>query len=456
VSFLIRAGLAGTDCLRVDEHRSLTTLCRAVGDELLVVSGDQLDRAFCLPRRGTPPEQLVAAAAPAFARHCGVLVAGDTAVLWTDHGALCPLLYARDGAGDLVVATSAAALLPSLTRPTRLTARPRGQGCTGFGGISAVPPGSLTTLDVHGGRAAESTATYYRLPEPSAIGAEEAVREVGVRLEQAVAALLVDSDYAGVLLSGGVDSSTVAALAAKQLATLRSYTVGTPYGDEFAAARRLAEHIGSKHEALMFTPADLARLLPRMLRLLETWDLGTLQIVAPICFALDRLRGRESVLLTGYGADLLFAGLGGAGDDVRTEQAIRAGVVATGHSNEFSPAVAEDCRIAVRHPYWSGSMISAALAVPAALKLRGNTVKWVLRQAAARIVPADVAFRTKVAIQDGTAMHRMFSEVLGADDRAAQAARLRELAGVVFGDTHAVAGGAHERASDADLAGLAS
>jgi carbapenam-3-carboxylate synthase len=101
-------------------------------------------------------------------------------------------------------------------------------------------------------------------------------------------------------------------------------------------------------------------------------------------------------------------------------------------------------------------MISAALAVPAALKLRGNTVKWVLRQAAARIVPADVAFRTKVAIQDGTAMHRMFAEVLGADDRAAQAARLRELAGVVFGDTHAVAGGAHERASDADLAGLAS
>jgi carbapenam-3-carboxylate synthase len=193
-----------------------------------------------------------------------------------------------------------------------------------------------------------------------------------------------------------------------------------------------------------------------MLRLLEIWELGTLQIVAPICFALDRLRGRESVLLTGYGADLLFAGLGGAGDDVRTEQAIRAGVVATGHSNEFSPAVAEDSRIALRHPYWTAPMISAALTVPVGLKLRAGTVKWVLRQAAVRTVPADVAFRKKVAIQDGTAMHRMFAEVLGAHDRATQAARLHELAGIVFGDTLAAGEGAHEKGSHAHLAGLAS
>lgn len=450
MGFLIRAGLAGPDRLRVDHRRSLTTLSRAVGDELLVVHGDQLDQAFCLPRSGTRPERLVAGAARSFARHCGVQLVGTTAVLWTDHGALCPLLYARDGAGDLVVATSATALLPWLGRPTRLEAQPRGPGCTGFAGVAAVPPGSLVTLPVRGERV-ESVVTYHRLPAPSAMAADEAVHMVGLRLGQAVAGLLVDTDSAGVLLSGGVDSSSVAALAAQQGATLRSYTVGTPYGDEFAAARRLAEHIGSTHAELTLTPADLSRLLPRMLRLLETWDLTTMQIVAPICFALERLRGRESVLLTGYGADLLFAGLGGAGDDLRTEQAIRAGVVATGHSNEFSPAVAEDSRIAVRHPYWTAPMISAALAVPAGLKLRAGTVKWVLRQAAARIVPADVAFRPKVAIQDGTAMDRMFAEVLGTRDRAVQATRLHELAGVVFADTPAVAEDSH-----AHLAGLAS
>jgi carbapenam-3-carboxylate synthase len=238
-----------------------------------------------------------------------------------------------------------------------------------------------------------------------------------------------------------VDSSTVAAMATERLATLRSYTVGTPYGDEFAAARRVASHLGSRHEILMFTPADLARLLPRMVRLLETWDLEKLQIVAPICFALEQIADRESVVLTGYGADLLFAGLGGAGTDAEIEQEIRTGVVATGCSNELNPAFADDARIIVRHPYWTPPMISAALSIPVSLKLRGRTVKWVLRQAAARILPADIAFRAKVGIQDGAAIQQLFAAVLGAD-RTSQASRLRELAAAVFFDRVAVQSGA--------------
>jgi carbapenam-3-carboxylate synthase len=266
------------------------------------------------------------------------------------------------------------------------------------------------------------------------------VQAVGEQLEHAVAGHLVDQVSAGALLSGGVDSSMVAALATKRLATLRSYTVGTPYGDEFAAARRLAEHIGSIHEILMFTPTDLARLLPRMVRLLETWDLNKLQILAPICFAIEQLQGRESVLLTGYGADLLFAGLGEAGDDAQMEQEIRAGVVAAGCSNEFSPGFAEDSGIRLRYPYWTLPMISTALSIPVSLKLQRRTVKWVLRQVAARVLPTDIAFRAKVGIQDGAAMQRMFATVLGGE-HAAQASRLRELAATVFSDQAATPSG---------------
>jgi carbapenam-3-carboxylate synthase len=462
MGFLLRCGPSGVAGLRIDQPGALTTLTRSAaggigadgrsGEQLLLIHGDLLDRGFALPPPATPAQQLVALAGGAFARHCGVLVRDGVAMLWSDHGALCPLQYARDGAGHLAVSTSAAALLPLRPDPVRLVAGPRGQGRTGFAGISAVPPGATVTVPLQrpaepadgAAEAADEPVPargYFPLPEPSQLAAERAVDEIGAALASAVAGQLADragaDSSAGVLLSGGVDSSTVAALAARQLGTLRTYTVGTPFGDEFAPARVLAEHIGSQHEELMFTPADLTGLLPRMVRLLETWDLTTLQIVAPICFVLDRLRGRESVLLTGYGADLLFAGLGGAGSDEATEQAIRAGVLATGCSNEFSPAVAEHSLIAVRHPYWAAPMITTALSVPAALKLRDGTVKWALRQAAARVIPAEVAFRAKIAIQEGTAMHHMFAAVLGNADPQVQAERLREWAAAVFAEAAA-------------------
>jgi carbapenam-3-carboxylate synthase len=454
MGFLLRCGPAGVAGFRVDQPGALTTLTRsaggngdagAAGEQLLLVHGDLLDRGFALPPPATPADRLVTLAGGAFARHCGVLVGAGQAVLWSDHGALCPLHYARDAAGHLAVSTSAAALLPLLPGPVRLVSGPREPGRSGFAGIAAVPPGALVSLPLP--HPAEPPATdtdtdalacgYFPLPGPAPTEAEPAVAAVGAAIAAAVASQLADATVAGALLSGGVDSSLVAALAARQLTAqragpLRTYTVGTPFGDEFAAARVLAQHIGSEHTELMFTPADLTGLLPRMVRLLETWDLTTLQIVASICFVLDRLRGRESVLLTGYGADLLFAGLGGAGSDEATEAAIRAGVLATGRSNEFSPAVAEHSRIAVRHPYWTAPMITTALSVPAGLKLRDGTVKWALRQAAAKVIPAEVAFRPKIAIQEGTAMHHMFAAVLGSEDPRVQADRLREWAAAVF------------------------
>jgi carbapenam-3-carboxylate synthase len=450
MGFLLRPGAGRTGRLSVDEPGALTTLVRGAGDHLLLLHGDLLDRGFPLPGPDTAPDTLVGAASAAFARHCGVLVRDGEAVLWTDHGALCPLHWAHDAAGHLAVSTSAAALQRLIGAPVRLLSGPRQAGTSGFAGIAAVPPGSLITVPLKaaaGNGSAPAPRRHFALPDPTAMTPERAVDDSAAAIAAAVTGLLADVDSAGVLLSGGVDSSTVAALAARKLATLRTYTVGTPYGNEFAPARWLAERIGSTHEELTFTPADLTSLLPRMVRLLETWDLTTLQIVAPICFVLDKLRGRESVLLTGYGADLLYAGLGGAGSDEATEAAIRAGVLATGCSNEFNPAVAEDNRIAVRHPYWAASMITTALAVPAELKLRDNTVKWALRNAAARIVPTEVAFRTKIAIQEGTAMHHMFAAVLGSEDPQVQADRLREWAAAVFAEA-ATAGGSPSEPND--------
>ena len=444
MGFLLRADDAGIE-VHTEAPGALTTLRGDTGGTTVIVHGDLLDPAFTVPA-GISAD-VHAGLGPAFARYCAATVTDDAATLWTDHGALCPLLYTRDRTGALLVATSAAALLARLDRPVQLVDGPRQPGRTGFAGVSAVPAGTVVTVPLHAHAAADIVA-YFPLPTSVPMPAHRAVRHVGAGLTAAVAHLLRDRNTAAVLLSGGVDSSTVAALARPHLTRLSSYTVGTCYGDEFGAARQVATLLGTEHTELLLTAADLDRLLPRMIRLLETWQLDTLRIAAPMCFALDQVRGREDMLLTGYGADLLFAGLGG---DVGTiEQTLRAGVTATGCSNEFSPALAEDDRILVRHPYWAADMITAALTVPARWKLRDGTVKWVLRQVAAQRLPAEVAHRPKLAIQDGTAMHRLFADVLGTGDAHTQTERLRRIADTVFTASHPPEGDTH-----AHLAGLA-
>jgi carbapenam-3-carboxylate synthase len=440
----------------------LTTLTGSAGGHLTVLYGDRLDHAPPPPPQASAAD-LVAYTAGAFGRYCGVAVTDGTAVLFSDHGATCPLYHARDEAGNLLVGTSAAALRTVSAGALGLgPAGPRAPGDSGFAGVRAVPAGAQVTLPLRAlgealdGALPAPSGYHFRLPlEPAEVDPDRAVAAVRDALAEAMAEQLAGADSTGVLLSGGVDSSTVAALARERVGTLRTYTVGTPFGDEYEPAARFARWLGSQHHELMFTPDDLTRMLPTMIRLLESWDLTTLQIAAPACFLLEQLRGQESLLLTGYGSDLLFAGLGGSGSEEEIEQAVRDSVAATATSNEFSPAYAEAQGILVRHPYWTPLVIQTALSIRARLKLRDGAVKWVLRRAAAAVVPDEVANRPKLGIHEGTAMHRMFAAALGDPDPAAQSARIRELALDVFSGSESTAE-AEGGAAHAGLAGVAS
>src|SRR5439155_16942854 len=105
-------------------------------------------------------------------------------------------------------------------------------------------------------------------------------------------------------------------------------------------ARATARHLGARHETFSMSLADLDALLPDLIATLETWDPLTLQIAASAHFLGSRIAGRHPILLSGYGADLLY---GGTLDPSFSEAAVDAEcrrlidlVVPT---NEFTPAV---------------------------------------------------------------------------------------------------------------------
>jgi asparagine synthase (glutamine-hydrolysing) len=138
--------------------------------------------------------------------------------------------------------------------------------------------------------------------------AEELAAELRDRLRDSVRAHLVSDVPVGVLLSGGVDSGLLAALAAQETsAPVRTFSIGFEEGsfDETADARLVAERYGTEHHELVLRP-DAAQLLPA---LAEAFDEPFADSSALPTYLVSELAARDvKVALSGEGGDELFAG----------------------------------------------------------------------------------------------------------------------------------------------------
>jgi asparagine synthase (glutamine-hydrolysing) len=136
----------------------------------------------------------------------------------------------------------------------------------------------------------------------------ELVEELRSRLRDSVRAHLVSDVPVGVLLSGGVDSSLLAALAAEETSEpLRTFSIGFEERsyDELADARRVAERYATQHRELVLRP-DAALLLPA---LADAFDEPFADSSALPTYLVSELAASDvKVALSGEGGDELFGG----------------------------------------------------------------------------------------------------------------------------------------------------
>jgi asparagine synthase (glutamine-hydrolysing) len=176
-------------------------------------------------------------------------------------------------------------------------------------GAKKLEPGTKLTW-IAGGEPA--IAPYWDLPlhdGDRVLDGEAAARELLGELRRSVRERLVSDVPLGVFLSGGVDSSTVAALAAEVRGNeLDTFSIGfdDPEFDESAEARRVAKHIGSRHHEERLAPEALLDLLPAIGALLDE-PIGDGSIV-PTHLLARFARKHVTVALGGDGGDELFAG----------------------------------------------------------------------------------------------------------------------------------------------------
>ena len=178
-----------------------------------------------------------------------------------------------------------------------------------FRGITRLRPGHTLSWSLADG---VQQRRYWQLPAPADRAprsfAAEAV-SLRTRLTAAVKRHLMSDMPLGVFLSGGIDSSAIAAIAARLSPPgLRTFAVGfdDPRANELAYAKQVADAIGSRHHEVVVTPEQFFDALPRLI-----WHEDepiAFPSSVPLYF-LSRLAGEHvKVVLTGEGADELFLG----------------------------------------------------------------------------------------------------------------------------------------------------
>jgi asparagine synthase (glutamine-hydrolysing) len=233
-------------------------------------------------------------------------------VLARDRFGIKPLVY-REAGDELVFASELRALprgevdLDALEAFLAFNAIPA--PLTIFRGTRKLPPGHVLVWE-------NGATRLERFARPGPVAAAdvrdgdeaELVEELRARLRDSVRAHLVSDVPVGVLLSGGVDSSALAALAAAETAEpLRTFSIGFEERsfNELAEARLVAERYGTRHRELVLRP-DAALLLPA---LADAFDEPFADSSALPTYLVSRLASEDvKVALSGEGGDELFGG----------------------------------------------------------------------------------------------------------------------------------------------------
>ncbi len=142
-------------------------------------------------------------------------------------------------------------------------------------------------------------------------------------LEQAVVKRMMSDVPWGVLLSGGLDSSLVSAIAARHAGRrveddeqseawwprLHSFSIGLEGAPDLAAARKVAGSLGTVHYEYTFTVQEGLDAIPDVIYHLETFDVTTIRASTPMYLMARKIRALGvKMVLSGEGADEIFGG----------------------------------------------------------------------------------------------------------------------------------------------------
>ena len=318
-----------------------------------------------------------------------------------DPMGVCPLYWGHDSNGLLWVASEMKALAGICAD------------------VAPFPPGHFFSSS------GEGLTRYYERPwrnyaaTKGVTVSSDALRDA---FEQAVRRQLMSDVPYGVLLSGGLDSSLVAACAARFAQRrieddgrseawwprLHSFAIGLEGSPDIAAAQVAADAIGTVHHAFRFTFEEGRDALPEVIRHIETYDVTTVRASTPMYLLARRIKAMGiKMVLSGEGSDEIFGGY------LYFHKAPSAQEFHNETIRKLDALHLYDCLranksmmawgVEPRVPFLDREFLDVAMSMDATAKMAGGErmEKAVLREAFSGYIPDSILWRQKEQFSDG-------------------------------------------------------
>lgn len=217
-----------------------------------------------------------------------------------DHLGICPLYIGQDKTGGVWFASELKALDAACEE------------------IQEFPPGSYYT-------GKEKKFTKWYAPKWAEQVGKAPAADLRLELEAAVKRQMMADVPFGVLISGGLDSSIIAAIASKHYKQARakasgevkaklpkelySFSIGLRHSPDLAYAKKVASYLGTEHHEVVFTEQEGIDALRDVIYHVETFDVTTVRASTPMYLMARKIKSKGvKMVLSGEGSDEVFGG----------------------------------------------------------------------------------------------------------------------------------------------------
>lgn len=329
-------------------------------------------------------------------------IANDSYFIARDHMGIIPLYMGWDAEGAFYVASELKALEGQCVR------------------IETFPPGHF--IDSRDGQQLQKWYQRDWVDYEAVQDNEASIEKLRKGLEGAVHRQLMSDVPYGVLLSGGLDSSVIAAVtkrfASRRIESddrdqawypqLHSFAVGLEGSPDLAASRKAAEHIGTIHHEVTYTLQEGLDAVRDVIYHLETYDVTTVRASTPMYLLARVIKSMGiKMVLSGEGSDELFGGY------LYFHKAPNAKEFHEETVRKLSKLHLYDCLrankslaawgVEGRVPFLDKEFIDIAMELnPEAKMIKdGKIEKWVVRKAFEEYLPESIVWRQKEQFSDG-------------------------------------------------------
>ena len=318
-----------------------------------------------------------------------------------DRFGVRPLFMSKTNNGEYLFCSEAKSIMPMINEDNK---------------IEQFRPGCWKTYNLENHTESVYHQYYdYHYPELETVNTQEICKNIKLRLTEAVKKRLMSDRPIGCLLSGGLDSSLISALVARefknqQKGVLKTFSIGIKGSTDLYYAQKVADHIGSEHYTIELTEEDFLSALPEVIYNIESYDTTTVRASTGNYLVGKYIKENTdiTVVFNGDGSDeqsgYIYLANAPSSKDFKDECCRLLREIHYFDVLRSDRSLSSNFSLETRTPFLDTDFVNYYMSIKSELKMYGDKMeKYLLRLSFDNdnLLPPEVLWRRKEAFSDG-------------------------------------------------------